>query len=827
MSEQPLNSVLNNIGNIFNQNKKIVYPLSDKSDWGPSFWKYGTSMAANYPNNPTEKDRVEAKQGLVSFVRNIPCFPAGYKIVTSEGLKPIEQIKEGDLVYTHKGRFKPVVLTMKRWYSGDIVNVRTWGSNYISSTTPEHPYLTDSGWVNAKELTKNHRVLFTSPITTNDITEIPVHYIKRVCGVYNNGYKTVYEYDSYKTFILNESFLKIIGYYLAEGDIAQSKKSLAFNEADRIRMSFGKSDDEYNIAKDAFDSLKNMGLKPHMELDTNGWRVRVCNKALSTWFMKEFGKGAKNKKIPLWIINLPNEKLKILLDAYILGDGYDKKDDNHVGVAETASISEELSFGIYLIASKLGYKTGISKRDYGSESTILGRTVNINPVVYVNINQNKNNYNNVVKNIDGVLHQKIKDITVSTFEGMVYNISVLDDNSYCSMIHTVHNCLRPCQKEATQYIRSNPPDLTNKNTYFKWFTTFENFVRERLGQPKLEFELKNNPDIEEKVATIRRNITSDRLFGSINTDSLLDMSDIDKIIRKKTLDVPATANNNDSPVVDDITSSDKDIDDIIYQLDSDLKDDDKDVDDVSRDNAFSSVEGMFQPFAEIFNLKPVDLNLAYTPVLITSIMNHVAQSNLSPFANMVIHGLSAIGLLAATGLFKSNIGYGDRLLLQHLSALQVGNIVEALNSKNREDIVNDGVKLFNIVTGKESSEDIIKTLTECILETPEMKKAKQRDAILGDFTSGNPEQLAGYETVIAETGNQQLSVPDIRGLQNRSAAEYQSGIRVNPALQNRPVPNQYMTVRNRVQGGSSINNIDFSDDSIDIGDTVAYNSLSM
>lgn len=38
-----------------------------------------------------------------------PCFAAGTKIITSEGIKCIEDIKEGDMVLTHKNRFRKVL----------------------------------------------------------------------------------------------------------------------------------------------------------------------------------------------------------------------------------------------------------------------------------------------------------------------------------------------------------------------------------------------------------------------------------------------------------------------------------------------------------------------------------------------------------------------------------------------------------------------------------------------------------------------------------------------------------------------------------------------
>ena len=68
------------------------------------------------------------------------CFAAGTEIITPTGLVPIERIQIGDWVLTHRGRFRPVLQTMSRQYSGPIVSMLTYGYNRRVFTTPEHPW---------------------------------------------------------------------------------------------------------------------------------------------------------------------------------------------------------------------------------------------------------------------------------------------------------------------------------------------------------------------------------------------------------------------------------------------------------------------------------------------------------------------------------------------------------------------------------------------------------------------------------------------------------------------------------------------------------------
>jgi hypothetical protein len=89
----------------------------------------------------------------------INCFVDGQiKILTSTGYKPIRDIQVGDEVLTHRGQYKRVVrLSRQPGYKGDVVQVRLSTGKRIT-VTPEHPILTDRGWVNAEDISTGMRV---------------------------------------------------------------------------------------------------------------------------------------------------------------------------------------------------------------------------------------------------------------------------------------------------------------------------------------------------------------------------------------------------------------------------------------------------------------------------------------------------------------------------------------------------------------------------------------------------------------------------------------------------------------------------------------------
>lgn len=77
-----------------------------------------------------------AESGMALPPYHFHCFPPGTMVLTIRGPRPIEQITEGDLVLTHRGRWKPVAATMVRSYEGELVVV-----NGRVASTIDHPYL--------------------------------------------------------------------------------------------------------------------------------------------------------------------------------------------------------------------------------------------------------------------------------------------------------------------------------------------------------------------------------------------------------------------------------------------------------------------------------------------------------------------------------------------------------------------------------------------------------------------------------------------------------------------------------------------------------------
>ena len=65
-----------------------------------------------------------------------PCFPAGTLVLTNKGYRPIEELRCGDIVFTHKGNWKPIsAIGDKQSHT-----VKLKGNHYGIITTPNHPF---------------------------------------------------------------------------------------------------------------------------------------------------------------------------------------------------------------------------------------------------------------------------------------------------------------------------------------------------------------------------------------------------------------------------------------------------------------------------------------------------------------------------------------------------------------------------------------------------------------------------------------------------------------------------------------------------------------
>ena len=217
-----------------------------------------TVLQHHYPNVPnlgdiTKIDWNPYKGQADLVVGGSPCFPSGTLILTSERLKPIEEVKVGDMVLTHRNRWRRVTATGSK--IADTIVLRGNGVSSLECT-PNHPFYArtrvhrESGygyeykqeWIPATDMVGRQWLNMNAATEPLPVPALP------------DGVS------------LTEPFLRLIGTWLSLG---QSSSLPAFR----------------------FDS-----------------------RSINRWVMKQFG--GKEKHIPSWVYGL-SENLRIsLLEGY-------------------------------------------------------------------------------------------------------------------------------------------------------------------------------------------------------------------------------------------------------------------------------------------------------------------------------------------------------------------------------------------------------------------------------------------------------------------------------------------------------------------------------
>lgn len=123
---------------------------------------YGIGYNGNYKGGPNSCDS--------DTPGSCGCFPANVKVETDKGRVRIQDIKVGDLVLTHKGRYRRVTEILKKdSYNGKYIQINsgnTRGNKGRFISTDNHPILVERfgeiSWVRADEVVEGDIVFFKS-----------------------------------------------------------------------------------------------------------------------------------------------------------------------------------------------------------------------------------------------------------------------------------------------------------------------------------------------------------------------------------------------------------------------------------------------------------------------------------------------------------------------------------------------------------------------------------------------------------------------------------------------------------------------------------------
>jgi len=422
--------------------------------WVPKGIKVDIPLQAYFRINANQMGQFErtliiAEEGSeVCYIEG--CFTKDAKIWTNPDYKPIEEVKVGDKVLTHNGRYKTVYHTQVRPYKGNLYTIQIYSDPTAKiEVTDEHPFLYVKR-TRRNERNKRFKKVWLTPkdFEKGDYLAIPINKAVKPQGSYQ--FEVKFKGQNIKIDVPStKEFFRLVGYYLAEGSVA---------ERGYLSFSFGIHEKEY--VKDVKGLLRKVfGVKKFYDMvhkTNHGISVVVASAKLARIF-KQFGTSASTKKIPQWMMLEDTEKQKELVVGFYRGDGNYYNKQNKWSLKELFRInttSEILARQVKDTLLRLGIVAFINKRPRKKEGRQTIYTVGIGgefmvrfgEIVGTKIKERINGHKRgSLFGIDkSFAYVPIKNIRKKFVEDIpVYNFSVEDDESYVANSVAVHNCTSP------------------------------------------------------------------------------------------------------------------------------------------------------------------------------------------------------------------------------------------------------------------------------------------------------------------------------------------------------------------------------------------------
>jgi intein/homing endonuclease len=374
------------------------------------------------------------------------CVLEGELVLTETGWRPIETIRVGDHVLTHRGRFRQVTKTHHRQHRDLVTEITYRRFNKPLRVTHDHKVFVKRGgklmWVQAHAVLPRRDKLvmprWSEPVQKIESLSFPEHLRHDATQVNQKNGRYV---PMPATVAITDAVLALFGWYLAEGFTSTKRGkgsfvSLAGHERDLPALKrHGKTlTDTFGVT---WSIYKTKG---------KGIELRAYSREMAAWFAHLFGTGSRNKEIPRQILRgLSNEKLNVLLSSYIAGDGYKRRK-----ATEAVSVSPHLASQALLIMGRLGFSPTarlVSEGDNAGQ-WIVGYTKDPTPSSIELLDADDRYVYHPVSAVSTCSGQALDGYGVEGAKKypVVYDLTVEGDHTFVVGNAVVHNCHRIGQR---------------------------------------------------------------------------------------------------------------------------------------------------------------------------------------------------------------------------------------------------------------------------------------------------------------------------------------------------------------------------------------------
>ena len=417
---------------------------------------------AVHPERDEAWEKKERNKFGKKFAQEYECFSGDTRIATLKGYKRIEEIRVGDKVLTHKGRFKKVLYVNEKIVN-ETYNFRTFLNRKKCRVTANHPILEENeNWTPFEDIQNENKhfvcsqpknVEFLGKNEKIDLLEIVEPNFFSIKLFDEN---TIFVNDR-KHKVLHKRFIdvdynlgRLIGLFLAEGNIS----------ANTTQFSFCYPKEEVLWVKDVINIVREkFGIETPKIYHNASSGSLVFNSVILCRFIEKMKTGLKapTKRMSDFAYDVANKEFLMgVLDGIFEGDGCLKKQ-----YSKTLNVtSEELIYDVKFICLLLGIGfVSTRKSKEAGPSFIQGRPVlcneqhtlkllrtsnkevrKVSSLMSETLIQNKVHNNSYYNDNENYYLTKLLEKEKVIDEIIVFNLQVEEDESYVTEHFVVHNC---------------------------------------------------------------------------------------------------------------------------------------------------------------------------------------------------------------------------------------------------------------------------------------------------------------------------------------------------------------------------------------------------
>ena len=397
-----------------------------------------------------EDERNVARFIMASDVHALAtCYLPETPIICNPIIKPISEIKENDKILTKSGKFEKVKHKFEFDYNGEILKILPYYSSEINITPNHKVFVVKNEGKNIKKKEPVIQKIEAKDLKKGDFLLMPKIYgtktkkflrFKKSYGRNQFGAKFIHPTTKQipSEVKIDNDLMWLFGIYLAEGCISQH-----FKKVEGIVFSISTKEEEFtgkilNIMKNKF------GLIGKVKDDSRHRRRIIFYSAnIGRKFKHLFGSGAKNKKMPNWLIFLPHSKQEVLIKGLWDGDGcvyfHPVKKASEM---DYQTVSKQLSEQMRLILIRLGYLVSSSshqRKNMVYRLRIMGKQKwEFAKILETKLKETGEGHQ-IGFTSPKFLFLPIRKIEKENYSGKVFDLQIENNHSYSNCSFVAHN----------------------------------------------------------------------------------------------------------------------------------------------------------------------------------------------------------------------------------------------------------------------------------------------------------------------------------------------------------------------------------------------------